>query len=143
MKRITVFALLFCCAFASVCHASYYENWFLEAEILEVYEKGKTREMLAKNRAIGTGKTFIGMKVRIRKCVFKEGHGKDRCKKDTDIVIVLNYDPKSSNGKFAKDMVLKIRYNYSNGAVPAGQVAESHYWSLVTVKNGENAKPKK
>ena len=122
------------------CLASYYEDWIIEAKVLEVYDEKTTAKFLKENPEIQVmSKNFAGMKIKLTKCEIKEGHGKNKCQEGQERVIVMDFDPKKVKPPFTKDMVLRMLYYYSDSAVPPGHPSSSNAWRLVELKHNKAA----
>lgn len=135
MKLILV--LLFSIGVAPLSLASYYESWILEGEVIRICGKKETEKILAQNGEIEVpGQNQIGIEIKLTKCTPTAG-GSGKCKVGQRKIIVLGYDAskiaKPSGGK----MSLQIRYDYSEGLCPDGEVGRSHQWRLVSVLPGE------
>ena len=134
MKTISI--LLLPWILAGSAQASYYEDWILDVEILEVYDEQKTVEILKKRRDIQFEKMRLAMKVRTTKCKFVEGHDQKLCRENQVVTIVLSFEAEPET-PFQVGDALRIRYFYSNGRVPPGEEANSHVWTLVAENDEE------
>lgn len=124
------FACLFFGMSAVPCTASYYEDWLIEADILEIHDEKKTTEILRKNPEFEVEKHFVGLKIEIRECKPVEGHGRTKCRKGEEKTIILSFEDGAWKASIAKEKPLKIRYFYSNGADPTGGVVTSQFMEM-------------
>lgn len=140
MKPILFLLLLF--VSVAACQASYYEDWLIEGKVIGVSGKEETAKILKDNPNICViGKSFAGLKIKLTKCMPIAGHGRTKCKIGQTRVIVLSYDPKLVKVPLSQNMLLKIRYYYSDSAVPAGEPESSNIWQLVAVLPESDKKP--
>ena len=130
--KITSVVLLSFAAFIPAGSASYYEDWIVEAEVLEVLDEEDLADTLKQNPHLERDENFIGLKIKLRVCDLKEGHGRKMCKPGQEIKIAMNYKGEVIAGKIGKGSVLRIQYFYSNGRGAEGLVV-SHRWELVEV----------
>ena len=116
--------------FVSAGSASYYEDWIVEAEVLEVLEEKELAEVLRQNPHLQRDAMFIGLKIKVTKCDLEDGHASRMCNPGRLFAIALNYKGERVAEKVRKRAVLRMRYFYSNGMGPEGLV-ESHRWEAV------------
>ena len=122
--RLLPGAVLFFTTMVPVSMASYFEDWIVEAEVLEEPGDVKTLE--------GTGETAIALKIKVVKCELEGGHGKNKCKPEQLFDILMIYKGEGVTEKIEKGSVLKMKYSYGDGMGPKG-VVYSHRWEFVEV----------
>ena len=112
-----ILSLLMLLGAVVTCQASYFEDWIIEGKVISVCGKEETAQILADKPDISVfGKNFIGLQIKLTNCIPVGGHGGTKCKNGLTRVIVLSYDPNLMKAPPAKDMLLKIRYSYSDSA---------------------------
>ena len=129
-NKVFAILLLSLVTLVSSSSASYYEDWIVEAEVLEVLEEKELAEVLRQNPHLQRDAMFIGLKIKVTKCDLKDGHASRMCNPGRLFAIALNYKGERVAEKVRKGAVLRMRYFYSNGMGPEGLV-ESHRWEAV------------
>ncbi len=114
--------------------ASYSEVWTIEGKVSRVYTEEEKAKLIKEHPEISVvGKNNIGLQITVTNCVQVGGHRGTECRKGMTQEIVLSYDPELIKFAPAQHMLLKIRYTYSDNAVPAGHQSRLHEWQLIEV----------
>lgn len=139
MKAIFLLLTLF--ATAVNLQASYSEEWIIEGKVSRVYTEEEKAKLIKEHPEISVvGKTNIGLQITVTNCVPVGGHRGTECRKGMTQDIVMSYDTELIKFTPTQHMLLKIRYTYSDSAVPAGYQSKLHQWQLVEVLPEANKK---